>query len=93
MLLLELSLHSFKRTHHHLTQHISSISRIEQEKYVWMTDLPFEILNYFTLQTEESNTEFDILRSHYLPMGSRMITRDGPPLPFKKKNLRSLTKD
>ena len=27
-------LHYLKETHHHLTQHISSISRIEREKYV-----------------------------------------------------------
>ena len=42
------------------------------------TDLPFEILSYFTLQTKQAKTLIDILDYTISPMGSRMI-KDGCP--------------
>ena len=46
-------LHYLKETHHHLTQHISSISRIEQEKYVWMDRFTIRNLELFYSPNEQ----------------------------------------
>ena len=47
-------LHYLKETHHHLTNHISSISRIEQEKYVWMDRFTIRNLELFHSPNELS---------------------------------------
>jgi len=77
-------LHYLKETHHHLTQHISTISRIEQEKYVWMDRFTIRNLELFYSPNEQAKTLIDILDHTLSPMGSRMIKR-WVALPLKEK--------
>ena len=67
-------LHYLKETHHHLTQHISNIRRIDQEKYVWMDKFTIRNLELFNSPNEQAKTLIDIL-DNTLSMGSRMIKR------------------
>ena len=78
-------LHYLKETHHNLTQHISSISRIEQEKYVWMDRFTIRNLELFYSSNEQAKTLIDILDHTISPMGSRMIKR-WLALPLKEKS-------
>jgi len=78
-------LHYLKETHHHLTNHISSISRIEQEKYVWMDRFTIRNLELFYSPNENAKTLIDVLDNSLSPMGSRMIKR-WVALPLKEKN-------
>ncbi|MBT6808446.1 MAG: DNA mismatch repair protein MutS [Flavobacteriales bacterium] len=78
-------LHYLKETHHHLTNHISSISRIEQEKYVWMDRFTIRNLELFHSPNENAKTLIDVLDNSLSPMGSRMIKR-WVALPLKEKN-------
>jgi len=77
-------LHYLKETHHHLTNHISSISRIEQEKYVWMDRFTIRNLELFYSPNENAKTLIDVLDNSLSPMGSRMIKR-WVALPLKEK--------
>ena len=78
-------LHYLKETHHHLTQHISTISRIEQEKYVWMDRFTIRNLELFYAPNEQAKTLIDVLDYTISPMGSRMIKR-WLALPLKEKS-------
>ena len=42
------ALHYLHETHHHQTQHILAIRRIEQEKYVWMDKFTIRNLELFS---------------------------------------------
>ena len=77
-------LHYLKETHHHLTKHISTISRIEQEKYVWMDRFTIRNLELFYSSNENAKTLIDILDFTLSAMGSRMIKR-WVSLPLKEK--------
>ena len=77
-------LHYLKETHHHLTKHISTISRIEQEKYVWMDRFTIRNLELFYSSNENAKTLIDILDFTLSAMGSRMIKR-WVALPLKEK--------
>ncbi|MAR39252.1 MAG: DNA mismatch repair protein MutS [Flavobacteriales bacterium] len=78
-------LHYLKETHHHLTQHISTISRIEQDKYVWMDRFTIRNLELFYSPNDQAKTLIDILDHTISPMGSRMIKR-WVALPLKEKS-------
>ena len=41
-------LHYLNETHHHKTQHILSINRIEQDKYLWMDKFTINNLELFS---------------------------------------------
>ena len=68
-------LHYLKETHHHLTQHISNIRRIDQEKYVWMDKFTIRNLELFNSPNEQAKTLIDTLDNTLSAMGSRMIKR------------------
>jgi len=68
-------LHYLKETHHHLTQHISNIRRIDQEKYVWMDKFTIRNLELFNSPNEQAKTLINILDNTLSAMGSRMIKR------------------
>ena len=68
-------LHYLKETHHHLTDHISSISRIDQEKYVWMDKFTVKSLEIFSSPNEGSKTLIETLDHTISPIGSRMMRR------------------
>ena len=77
-------LHYLKETQHHKTKHILSISRVEQEKYVWMDRFTIRNLELFHSPNEQAITLVNILDNTISPMGSRMLRR-WLSLPLKNK--------
>ena len=68
-------LHYLNETEHHLTSHISKISRIEQEHYVWMDRFTIRNLELFCSPNESAKTLIDILDECISPMGARLLKR------------------
>lgn len=80
-------LHYLNETHHHKTQHILSINRIEQDKYLWMDKFTINNLELFSSNNESATTLFNVLNKTYSPMGSRLLRRW---LALPLKNINSL---
>jgi DNA mismatch repair protein MutS len=78
------SLHYLKETKHNQTKHIVRISRIEEEKYVWMDRFTIRNLELFHSPNEDAQTLIDVLDDTKSPMGSRMLKR-WLALPLKNK--------
>ena len=68
-------LHYLNETEHHQTSHISKISRIEQEHYVWMDRFTIHNLELFSSPNEGAKTLIDILDECISPMGARLLKR------------------
>ena len=68
-------LHYLKETQHHQTSHISKISRIDQDNYVWMDRFTIRNLELFVSSNEGARTLIDILDECVSPMGSRLLRR------------------
>ncbi|MCT4671704.1 MAG: DNA mismatch repair protein MutS [Prolixibacteraceae bacterium] len=62
-------------TQHHQVQHISSISRIEEDKYVWLDKFTIHNLELFGSLHEGAKTLIQILDKTITPMGARMMRR------------------
>ena len=69
------ALHYLNETHHHQTEHILSISRIEEEKYVWMDKFTIRNLELFYSPNEGAKNLIDILDNTKSSMGARMLRR------------------
>ncbi len=69
------ALHYLGETKHNKLKHISSISRIEEEKYVWLDR--FTIRNLELLHSPHPNavTLIDVIDHTVSPMGSRLLKR------------------
>ena len=80
-------LHYLNETHHHKTQHILSINRIEQDKYLWMDKFTINNLELFSSNNESATTLFNVLNKTYSPMGARLLRRW---LALPLKNINSL---
>jgi len=78
------ALHYLNETKHYQTEHISSIQRIEEEKYVWMDRFTIRNLELFYSPNENAKTLIDILDDTKSPMGGRMLRR-WLSLPLKNK--------
>lgn len=78
------ALHYLNETKHHQTKHILSISRIEEEKYVWMDRFTIRNLELFYSPNEEAKTLIDVLDNTKSAMGARMLKR-WLALPLKEK--------
>ena len=78
-------LHYLKETKHNQTSHILSISRINEEKYLWMDKFTMRNLELFNSPNNGAKTMLDILDSTETSMGSRMLMR-WLALPLKKIN-------
>ncbi len=68
-------LHYLDMTQHLQTGHIQHISRIEEDKYVWMDRFTIRNLELVGGQTEESKTLYSILDHTNTPMGGRLLHR------------------
>ncbi len=68
-------LHYLSETQHSKIKHITSISRVEEDRYVWLD--PFTIRNLELLQSphKDAVTLIDILDETMSPMGGRMLKR------------------
>jgi DNA mismatch repair protein MutS len=69
------AIHYLSETHHDRCDHISRISRIEEDHYVWLDRFTIRNLELVSSQNDQAVTLADILDQTVSPMGSRMIKR------------------
>lgn len=62
-------------TQHLQTGHIQHLSRIEEERYVWLDRFTIRNLELINGQTNESKTLYDIIDRTITPMGGRLLHR------------------
>lgn len=62
-------------TQHIQNGHIQQLSRIEEEKYVWLDRFTIRNLELVRGQNEDSRTLYDVLDHTVTPMGGRMLHR------------------
>ena len=77
-------LHYLEDTEHKDTSHIGSISRIDEDKYVWLDKFTIRNLELVSAQQEGGVPLIDILDHTVTPMGSRQL-RKWMILPLKDK--------
>ncbi|NBW35087.1 MAG: DNA mismatch repair protein MutS [Cytophagia bacterium] len=68
-------LHYLEATEHKDTQHITSISRIDEEKYVWLDKFTIRNLELVSPQQEGGVALLQILDHTLTPMGSRQLRK------------------
>ncbi|MDR2467043.1 MAG: DNA mismatch repair protein MutS [Prevotellaceae bacterium] len=68
-------LHYLDLTEHRSIAHVSSISRIEEERYVWLDKFTMRNLELLVPQSENAKTLLDIMDKTVSPMGARMLRR------------------
>ena len=78
-------LHYLEETEHKEMSHISSISRIEEEKFVWLDKFTIRNLELIYAQQDGGVPLVDILDQTVTPMGSRLIKK-WTVLPLKEVN-------
>jgi DNA mismatch repair protein MutS len=77
-------LHYLEATEHKDTQHISSISRIDEDKYVWLDKFTIRNLELVSSPFESGVPLIQVLDHTVTPMGSRQL-RKWMVLPLKDK--------
>ncbi len=78
------ALHYLADTAHDKVKHISTISRIEEEKYVWLDRFTIRNLELFGSHNDNAKTLIDVIDETVSPMGGRMMRR-WLALPLKDK--------
>jgi len=78
------ALHYLAETQHHKLGHICKLSRIEEEKYVWLDKFTIRNLELLNSPNENAATLLDVIDGTISPMGSRMM-RKWILLPLKTK--------
>lgn len=78
------ALHYLADTAHDKVKHITTLSRIEEEKYVWLDRFTIRNLELFYSPNDNAKTLIDIIDATVSPMGSRMLKR-WLALPLKDK--------
>ncbi len=78
------ALHYLAETHHDKIGHICKLSRIEEEKYVWLDRFTIRNLELIHSVNENAATLLDVIDQTISPMGSRMM-RKWILLPLKTK--------
>ena len=79
-------LHYLEETEHKELDHVSAISRIEEEKYVWLDRFTIRNLELIYPQHEGGVPLIDVLDDTLTPMGSRMMKK-WMVLPLKNVSL------
>ncbi|MVZ64893.1 DNA mismatch repair protein MutS [Sphingobacterium sp. DK4209] len=69
------ALHYLNETEHRNLQHISNISRIEEERYMWLDRFTIRNLELIGSQNENATTLSDVLDETSSPMGARLLKR------------------
>ncbi|MFC2096582.1 DNA mismatch repair protein MutS, partial [Bacteroidota bacterium] len=72
-------------THHEKLQHISTLSRIEEDKYVWLDKFTIRNLELFFSINEGAKTLVEVIDKTVSPMGARLLKR-WVALPLKDEN-------
>jgi DNA mismatch repair protein MutS len=78
------ALHYLADTQHDKVRHINTLSRIEEEKYVWLDRFTIRNLELFGSHNENANTLINVMDATVSPMGSRLLKR-WMALPLKDK--------
>ncbi len=68
-------LHYLDLTQHTQIQHISSLSRIEEERYVWLDQFTIRNLELFHSLNEGAKTLIQVIDKTISPMGARLLRR------------------
>jgi len=68
-------LHYLNETHHDKLDHVSKISRIEEENHVWLDRFTIRNLELISSPNEHAVTLFNVLDHTVSPMGSRLLRR------------------
>lgn len=69
------ALHYLVETHHDKTQHITRISRIAEDRYVWLDRFTIRNLELVYSPHDDATTLLDVVDKTISPMGSRMMKR------------------
>ena len=80
------AMHYLYETQNHKIQHITKISRIEEDLYVWLDKFTIRNLELIHSPNENAVTLLDVLDETQTPMGSRML-RKWILMPLKEKVL------
>lgn len=78
------ALHYLAETHHDKVDHIISLSRIEEDHFVWLDKFTIRNLEILHTYNEGASTLVEVLDNTITPMGSRMLKR-WVTLPLKDK--------
>jgi DNA mismatch repair protein MutS len=68
-------LHYLDLTHHQQTGHITQLSRIEEERFVWLDRFTVRNLELYGTINEGGRTLLDVIDRTISPMGARMLKR------------------
>ncbi len=68
-------LHYLDLTQHHQTKHIVTLSRIEEDKYVWLDRFTIRNLELFSTINEGAKTLVQVIDKTISPMGARLLKR------------------
>ena len=68
-------LHYLDQTHHTQTGHITQLSRIEEDRYVWLDRFTVRNLELYGTINEGGRTLLDVIDKTISPMGARMLKR------------------
>lgn len=68
-------LHYLDLTQHHQTKHIVSLSRIEEDRYVWLDRFTIRNLELFANINEGAKTLVQVIDKTISPMGARLLKR------------------
>ncbi len=69
------ALHYLNETEHRKLSHISGISRIEEDRYMWLDRFTIRNLELISSANENATTLVDVLDHTCSPMGARMLRR------------------
>jgi DNA mismatch repair protein MutS len=69
------ALHYLSETQHDKVRHISSIRRIEEDKFVWLDRFTIRNLEIFSSNYGEGNCLLSVIDKTLTPMGSRLLKR------------------
>ncbi|MCX6233492.1 MAG: DNA mismatch repair protein MutS [Bacteroidetes bacterium] len=78
------AMHYLAETQHDKVQHICKISRIEEDKYVWLDKFTVRNLELLSSPNENATTLIQVIDQTISPMGSRMLKK-WIVLPLKEK--------
>ncbi len=79
-------LHYLSETHHDKLEHITKVSRIDENQYVWLDKFTIRNLELLYSPNEDAATLINVIDRTISPMGSRLLKR-WVILPLKEKSL------
>ena len=69
------ALHYLAETQHDKVQHLSTLSRIEEDRYVWLDRFTVRNLELFSSGNDNARTLIDVIDQTVSPMGARLLKR------------------